>query len=511
MRIWFGAAAMITIGAAATFLIVFRLGLVPAIVTWEAEIGTATAVRLQGEIERMLRFQRALEEDDLREYIGPYVEEDEFLIVFEPSGERLYAKVGGNEFRRFSPDVSVAAEIPRRVNGVEVDPAATDLYTTFREADLLRPLEAGEEPYGYIAAGTTGFAYSAANRHMYRSLVTALTVAIALTTVAAVTIVSLLSRHLNRGVTRLISRLRRTADGTDHEPDQEPEPTLSTGITELDGLDHEIGRLQRHIGEERRVRRNWAMDIAHDLRTPVTALRAQLEAVRDGVFQPDPSRIAVLLDHVANLDALVQAFLLLTRVESPDYRPQTTAVEGTTLVTTIVDGYRDRFRLAGHRVAVDVPPSLPLEADAELIRRALANLLDNAVTHGTPGLTTVTCAPVDQRDTPVIPSGTVGTRAALAQEASAYPGVIRITVRNAGSIDPAVQGVLFDRFARSRSNGHGLGLALVAAIAEAHRGRPVSFTGTDTVEIGFEIPAGRTRMPTPAPPQQRAPGSPGES
>jgi len=463
-RIWLGAAAMITVGAAATFLIVFRLGLVPAIATWEGEVGTATAVRLQGEIERMLRFQRTLEEDDLREYIGPSVEEDEFLIVFDPAGDRLYAKIGGDEFRRTSADGTVAAEIPHRVNGVEIGTAGPELFAIFRGAGLLRPLEAGERRYGYVAAGTTGFAYSAANRHMYRSLVTALTVAIALTVVSAVTVMTLLSRHLNRGFSRLITRLRRTADGTGRDPEEAP----STGIAELDGLDREIRLLQRYIGEERRVRRNWAMDIAHDLRTPVTALRAQLEAVRDGVFRPDPSRITTLLDHVANLDTLVQSFLLLTRVESPDYRPTVTPVDGTALIHAIVDGYRDQYRLAGHHLAIEIPRSLPLVVDAELIRRALANLLDNALAHGDAGTTTVICAPVDGTDPPIM---------------------IRITVRNSGSIDPAVAGVLFDRFARSQSTGHGLGLALVAAIAGAHGGRPVSFVRTDTVEIGFEIPA----------------------
>lgn len=429
MRIWFAAAAAITLGAVATFVIVFRLGLIPAVTTWEDEISTAAAVRLQGEIERMLRFSRVLDRDDIRDYIAPNVDETEFLVVYDRNGDRLYAEIAGREVKSDTEEEALRAALLRGDDDEPLPSDGASLFDRLHDAGSLRPLESADRLYGYLAAGTAGFRYSAANRHLYRGLIVAVSVAVILTAIAAVVILSALSRHVNRGLTALIAGIRRTASADGTDPMHAGEYTsIDTRVAEVALLDEEIRRLRTAIGEERSVRRNWAMDIAHDLRTPVTALRAQLEAVQDGVLPFNDSRIGVLLDHVEGLESLVQSFLLLTRVEAPDYHPEYDHFDGVQLISRVVARYADRLVAAGHRLEQEVPPEVPLTADPTLIERAVGNLLENAVQHGRPGKITISCT-IDE------PQNSV-----------------RITVQNGGTIDPTIAPVLFDRFARSGSN-----------------------------------------------------------
>jgi two-component system sensor histidine kinase MprB len=193
------------------------------------------------------------------------------------------------------------------------------------------------------------------------------------------------------------------------------------------------------------AQRQLVADASHELRTPVAALRTNLEvlAETDGL---DPAERARLLDDVqaqtAELGALVGDLIELARGDQPS--PQTEDVRLDALVAEAVE--RARRHAPAVRFAAELEPAV-VEGVPERLARAINNLLDNAAGHSPPG-------------------ATVEVRA----------GADGVRVRDHGAGIPADDlPHLFDRFyrgagARERP-GTGLGLAIVRQVAEQHGGR----------------------------------------
>ena len=172
-------------------------------------------------------------------------------------------------------------------------------------------------------------------------------------------------------------------------------------------------------------------DAAHELRTPVARIRAVAES---GLAGDEPTRDA--LERVADLgeDAgqMVDDMLFLARIdaerEEPDFEPLR------------LDLLVEEIASRNPGVSVDAVETI-VDGDAGLLRRAIANLIGNATTHGG-GDVTVTV----------------------------YPTRVIVADRGPG-IDPAVAGHLFDRFHTGpESTGHGLGLPIVRWVASVHGG-----------------------------------------
>jgi two-component system sensor histidine kinase MprB len=199
--------------------------------------------------------------------------------------------------------------------------------------------------------------------------------------------------------------------------------------------------------------RRFASDAAHELRTPLTALRTDLELAADG--KTDAERRALIgraLIQLARLEALTKSLLELARVESDTVKDPEGRVDLAALVQGASEPYASQAEQAGLSFHLDLSPeSLVIQGNASQLRRALGNLLDNAL-----------------KFTPV-------------------GGVVRVGTRRDGEwavlwVEDTGIGIpeddlpqLFARFSRGRNvvdrPGSGLGLAIVKAIAENHRGR----------------------------------------
>ncbi len=189
--------------------------------------------------------------------------------------------------------------------------------------------------------------------------------------------------------------------------------------------------------------------IAHDLRSPLFRLRQQLEAA--AARPRDPAADAAALESgLAELDAVLATFsalLRIARAEAGLKGAGFTPLDLSALVQGMADTYAAVAEEAGQTLSADVAPGIGLDRDAALLRQALANLIENALTHGGPG---------------------VACRISL----RATDGPV-LTVSDTGPGIPAEErGLVLDRFYRlDRSRGTpgtGLGLALVAAIAKLH-------------------------------------------
>jgi signal transduction histidine kinase len=224
----------------------------------------------------------------------------------------------------------------------------------------------------------------------------------------------------------------------------------------------EVGQLAKTFNEmaaglETAAAQRKAMtaDIAHELRTPLTNIKGYLEAIKDGVVEPDPATINVIYDQTVHLSRLVEDLRLLAIADAGRLRLDLQPERLDLLAEDAVTAFRPRA--TERRVALTVSAAaevLPVVSlDGTRIRQVLANLVENALTH-TPDGGRVTVS--------------VGNAAS---------GMVRLVVEDTGAgIPQELLERIFDQFYRvdpSRSRGTGgagLGLTIVKRLVEAHGG-----------------------------------------
>ncbi|MDQ6721893.1 MAG: ATP-binding protein [Candidatus Dormibacteraeota bacterium] len=219
--------------------------------------------------------------------------------------------------------------------------------------------------------------------------------------------------------------------------------------------------------------RRFTADASHELRTPLALMRTELDGALARQRDPAENR-RVLLEmqrEVVRMSRLVDRLLMLARADAGSLRPALAPVDVADTLYEAAARWRPEAQRKTVRIEVQAPDSGRVQADPDLLRRVLDNLLDNAVRH-TPN------------------------RGAIHLTAERDDGGWRLDVHDGGPGVPVqARGQLFQRFARvdgarDRSNGGaGLGLALSRAIAEAHGGSLV------LVENGSPGALFRLRLP----------------
>lgn len=201
-------------------------------------------------------------------------------------------------------------------------------------------------------------------------------------------------------------------------------------------------------------RRRLFADIAHELRTPLSVIGGTVDAMLDGVYEPNPDNLTSIKEETEVLTRLVAELRDLTLAESGHLKLE---VEPTNLAELVQRRVSQAEVIAqGKNISLktDITERLPeIEADGRRVEQVVANLLDNALNH-TPQGGTVTIAVSPDKD-----------------------GIL-VSVSDTGEgIPPEHLPYIFERFyrvddARSRkTGGAGLGLAIAKQMVELHGGR----------------------------------------
>ena len=193
--------------------------------------------------------------------------------------------------------------------------------------------------------------------------------------------------------------------------------------------------------------RDFVLDVNHELRDPITIVRAHLQLMDD---DPEERRrtVQLALDELDRMGTIVGDLKLLAEAEQPGFLQR----EWIDLPVFTRELAAKARALTSRQWLIDEEGELPFFADRHRLTEAVMNLVNNAVHH------------TDDSDT-------------LALGTSVSEDEVHLWVRDAGiGIPMADQSRIFDRFTRgtgshSRYPGSGLGLAIVKAIAEAHGGR----------------------------------------
>jgi len=197
-------------------------------------------------------------------------------------------------------------------------------------------------------------------------------------------------------------------------------------------------------------RRNLTADVAHELRTPLAALQAGLEELRDGLVEPSASGLAGLHDQSLRLGRVVSDLAELSAVESISVPVQPTEVDLTQVADDELAVHESQLRAAGLTVGSRLDGPVLVRADSDRLHQAVGNLLANAARY---------CRPGDEV--------TVVVRAEAGQ------GVLDVADSGPGIPEDELPHV-FDRLWRGRAArqvaGSGIGLAVAREIVVAHAG-----------------------------------------
>ena len=234
-----------------------------------------------------------------------------------------------------------------------------------------------------------------------------------------------------------------------------------TARTNLRG-DDEIGQLGETFDDmattlerDLKLEHNLTSDVAHELRTPLMAIQATVEAMQDGVMPCDQEHLGTLSGEVRRLSRLVEAMLQLSRIENgtTPFHPERTDIVW--LVQGIISSQEQLFADQDLRLRMEGPSRHEgcfAEIDRDMVRQAVVNLLSNAMRYTPEGGWVVISVGEDRGD-------------------------VLITVSDTGmGIAKEDLSRVFGRFWRSDasrervSGGLGVGLSLTKEIVDRHHG-----------------------------------------
>ncbi len=260
-------------------------------------------------------------------------------------------------------------------------------------------------------------------------------------------------------------------DAGDLSPRIAADPSSAAELRTLaDSFNLMLDRLEDAFARQR----GFVSDASHELRSPLTAIRGQIEVL---AREPDPDAAAVkrveatTLRELTRVERLVEEMLALARLD-----------EGVGPVRRELDAaafLREAVAVAPGSATLGAAAAGRIELDPEMVARVIRNLVENARRHAGP------------QGTVTVSSTAAGDR-------------LRVDVDDDGpGIAPAERERVFDRFHRSdaarvrATGGAGLGLAIARSIVEAHGGRiGAEDSPLGGARISFELPGFRARSTT---------------
>jgi two-component system sensor histidine kinase BaeS len=218
------------------------------------------------------------------------------------------------------------------------------------------------------------------------------------------------------------------------------------GGDEIAALATDFNRMAETLESQETLRKKLITNLAHELRTPLSVMRGELEGMMDGVLPMDRDQLGSLHEEAGRLQRMLEGIEDLAQAQASTLTLRKEQV----LLRPFLEGILGRLALTarerGVLLSVDCAPDTAAHADPERLSQVVLNLLTNAL-----------------KATPQ--SGRIAVHAFRRDRST----VLRIADTGSG-IDQKDLPFVFERFFRSSEGGLGLGLAIVKELVEAHGG-----------------------------------------
>jgi signal transduction histidine kinase len=412
------------------------LAMVLIIAAVAATSGLFSSVTVKRELNRFLIAQRRDEARAALQLFRTHDVEEAMRRAHEQFGFRSLVVAGDRVVRFYPPETSAYRVRVLPGGGLELTRNGLHGLEALRIQGMSLLLRDGSRVHLLPPQEEGPGAQRALRLNVDRRLIAGLAVA----TLLAVGVMLTIFRRVFRPVEALTEGARALAGG------RLDARVPVRGNDEVAELGRAFNSMAEALERNERSRRSMVSDVAHELRTPLTSIRVQIEAVQDGVMEPDAKWIASIHEDAATLAHLVDDLQQLSLADAGALRLELADVA----VAGIIERALNGLGAEGITITVDVPADLMIRADARRLVQVVRNLVVNALAFA---------------------AGAISISAAASDHG------IEIRVADDGpGVPPEHAERIFDRFyradpSRSRTTGGaGLGLAIARQLVELHSG-----------------------------------------
>ena len=258
----------------------------------------------------------------------------------------------------------------------------------------------------------------------------------------------LVSKHLTRPLAMLTNAASRLAGR-----DLGYRVPVVTG-DEIGELANSFNYMAENLERNEKLRRNLIADTAHELRTPLSILRGNLESLQEGIIKVSPDIIISLHDEVLRITRLVNELQDISLADAGELRLNRRSVPVDELVEKAALLFSSEAKQKNVNFLVDIQAGMPqVHVDSDRILQVVLNILNNALFYTQPG-------------------GSIKLSTVLKDNSAVF------SIQDTGiGIAPEDLANIFERFYRSEQSRHkagggaGLGMAIAKGLVEAHGGK----------------------------------------
>lgn len=281
---------------------------------------------------------------------------------------------------------------------------------------------------------------------------------------------AVISIYLSRSLTNPLIAIRNTAVDI-QKGNLKSRAIVDTNTVEIVELSDSINFLSESLAKQEDIRKKYASDISHELRTPITTLKSHLEAIIDGVWDSDKEHLNILMLEIDRLSSLVNDLKDSFTSEEYTLNLNKTKFNLSKEMEDIVTTFIPIYTKENHNIDFSIEDTIDINMDKNKLKQIMYNILSNSIKYlNNKG--TVSIILTKNRDNAIIKVIDDGI------------GIKKEDLPH-----------IFDRFYRSDSSrnrntgGTGLGLSIVKSFVEAHNGtiNVVSSSGKGT-EITIVLP-----------------------
>ncbi|MDU1994526.1 MAG: HAMP domain-containing sensor histidine kinase [Clostridium sp.] len=302
------------------------------------------------------------------------------------------------------------------------------------------------EKIGNVHISHYGAYYRDVDTTYYDTLNKVLIIITIMATILSLIISLILSKSINKPIYKVIDTVKLLGKGKYKE-----RVDNSSSIVEIQDMIESINIMAKRLDSQDAMRKRLTKDIAHELRTPITIILGQLEAIKDGIWEPTEERLNGIYEEIQRIDRLVNSLNSLSKIEEENGILHKEKVEISELIENIFINFEKEL----HNKNIDGQLHLSkceIEVDKDKISGAIINLISNALRYTENG-------------------GSINIKTFVKEDH------LFIEVEDTG-IGIAKEDIpyVFERFYRTDESrarvtgGAGIGLSITLAIVEAHNG-----------------------------------------
>lgn len=331
-----------------------------------------------------------------------------------------------------------AAEMLQRMHGVNI-------IDVSRGDPVTEPVVVDGEQVGTIALRFPSSHLPGPERQARDALARTILAGGLLAVAVAVVVAVFVARRVAAPITALTTAVAAIETGR-----RDVRVNLPHAPGELGALSTAFDRMATAVEREDQLRRQLVADVAHEVRTPLTILRATTEGLLDGVLTANPATLTSLHEEVLRLTQLVTDLETLAAADAAGLHLDLAPIDLAHVASDVVHAMARAAAERNISITQNLGPALA-EADERRIHQIITNLVNNAVRYSPQGASIT------------VETGRTSNRQVFARVTDSGPGL---------TDDDLVH--VFDRFYRGSAahgtEGSGVGLAIAAELASAHRG-----------------------------------------